>query len=90
MNNNTLKESVIKKFNKKFTASKNGDWVSSEDGDLYTGEDFCPFIEEIIQQAKEERDEEWKKAINSSALYHLEYDKASAFASDVLLILNTK
>lgn len=54
MDKDTLKERVIKKFNKKFTASKNGDWVSSEDGDLYTGEDFYPFIEDLIQQAKEE------------------------------------
>ncbi len=34
----------VKKFNKEFTASGNGDWVSSEDGDLYEGEPIINFL----------------------------------------------
>lgn len=93
MNKDTLKERDWKlEFTKKFSDNIVPGSVANDFIRLHKdcGKELMGFIETLIEQTRKERDEEWKKAINTSASYHLDYDKASAFASDVLLILNTK
>jgi len=77
-----LKQRARKMFDKEFTACGEGLFVSSEDGDIFEGEEIKTFIDNVIDLATKEERERISNNIGSLRQWLNEKDKDTLVTSE--------